>query len=63
VSEFDYLDDDDWNDDPEYDYDDEREEDPGCVLGDRCLCPHVYHFSWECFTAEDAERWMSEETP
>ncbi len=38
---------------------DERDRDEGCVLGDKCLCPHPYHASWECFdraTMEDAER-------
>jgi hypothetical protein len=26
----------------------------GCVLGERCLCPHPYHFPEECFDAETA---------
>jgi hypothetical protein len=37
------------------------DDDPGCVLGAKCCCPHVYHTSDECFTAEDAAEFMSEE--
>jgi hypothetical protein len=37
-------------------YDDEdRDEEDGCVLGDRCLCPHPYHGADECFDLEMAQ--------
>ena len=42
--------------------DDEPGDDPwddnsgwGCVLGDKCCCPHIDHHSSECFSVEDAE--------
>lgn len=35
------------------------EEDPGCVLGDKCVCPHPYHTSDECATAEMMEEWAT----
>lgn len=38
---------------------DERRE--GCVLGDRCCCPHMFHTSDECFDAEWAERYFAED--
>jgi hypothetical protein len=41
--------------------DDDEDDDEGCVLGSECCCPHVYHFSWECFTAEMAEEWFRDE--
>lgn len=47
-------------DDSEF-YDREIEDDdPGCVLGDRCCMPNPDHFSFECFTAEMAEAYMKE---
>jgi hypothetical protein len=35
--------------------DDEPDDQDGCVLGDRCCCPHPFHGPDECFTPEDAE--------
>lgn len=37
--------------------DDDRD---GCVLGERCCCPHPYHGAEECFDAEWAERYFAD---
>lgn len=37
-----------------YDFDD-GEQSEGCVLGLNCCCPHFFHDSSECYSAEDAQ--------
>ncbi len=39
-------------------HDDER----GCVLGDECCCPHIFHSAGECFSVEMAEAYMADAT-
>lgn len=47
--------------DGDYDGPDHDEDEAnGCVLGNRCCCPHFYHGPDECFSAQDAERWERE---
>jgi len=51
------------------DDDDDRSERPGgleearegCVLGERCCCPHPFHGSDECFDADWADRYFAEQ--
>lgn len=38
-----------------------REEEYTCQFGDRCLCPHFYHHSSECFTVEMAILWAAQD--
>ena len=54
-----------WDDEEEEDdyydgYEDQPEVDPGCVLGDKCVNPHLYHTSGECASAEDMEAYFAE---
>lgn len=49
-----------WNEACDADYDDDDRDDEGCVLGDRCCCPHPFHTSSECYTAEWAEQYFAE---
>jgi hypothetical protein len=46
--------------DAEPDMGEENGEREGCVLGDKCVCPHPYHDSSECASAEDMEAWLAE---
>lgn len=35
----------------------------GCVLGEKCCCPHIFHTSDECFDAEWAEQYFADAQP
>lgn len=52
MSAVDDLDDVDFADEDMHEIDDEPRV---CVLGDRCVCPHIGHSSDECATAESVE--------
>lgn len=46
-----------WDDTGHY----EEDEQPGCVLGAACLCPHEPHYPDECFDEEMARAYHEEE--
>jgi hypothetical protein len=38
---------DEWNDDDDSPFSEDEE---GCIYAEKCLCPHFFHASWECYT-------------
>lgn len=52
-----WVDDEDWEDERDPDWDDDEWE---CEFGERCLMPSFIHRRDECYTVEMAQAWQDE---